>query len=232
EFRRVLFRSDEASILRNLKTETTNYVLQYFKQIPYRFVATATPTPNDFIEILNYADFLGVIDRGHALTRFFQRDSTKAGSLTLYENKKDEFWKWVSTWAVFINKPSDLGYDDTGYNLPKLNFFEVEIDNISDDVIFNKQGDIVMFKENQKSLIETAREKKESVKIRTQKVLEIINQNPKENWIVWHDTDAEKDEISRVLKNNGFDVKSVFGSQKHKEKEDLLISFKRGEYQI
>src|SRR5690606_37988606 len=92
---------DEASILRNLKTETTNYVLKYFRQIKYRFVATATPTPNDFIEILNYADYLGVIDRGHALTRFFQRDSTKAGSLTLYENKKDEFWKWVSTWAIF-----------------------------------------------------------------------------------------------------------------------------------
>ena len=111
---------DEASILRNLSTETTNYVLTHFKKIKYRFVATATPTPNDYIEILNYADYLGVIDRGHALTRFFKRDSTKAGSLTLYENKEEEFWKWVSTWAVFINKPSDLGFSDDGYNLPKL----------------------------------------------------------------------------------------------------------------
>src|SRR5690606_8349219 len=112
---------DEASIIRNLETETTNYVLSHFKDINYRFVATATPTPNDFIEILNYADYLGVIDRGHALTRFFQRDSTKAGHLTLYENKKEEFWKWVATWAVFINNPSDLGFDDIGYDLPKLN---------------------------------------------------------------------------------------------------------------
>lgn len=131
---------DEASILRNLQTETTNYVLHYFRKIHFRFVATATPTPNDFIEILNYADFLGVIDRGHALTRFFQRDSTKAGSLTLYENKKEEFWKWVSTWAVFINKPSDLGFDDAGYNLPKMNFHEVEISNQTTDVIQNKKG--------------------------------------------------------------------------------------------
>lgn len=83
---------DEASILRNLATETTNYVLTYFKKVKYRFVATATPTPNDYIEILNYADFLGVIDRGHALTRFFKRDSTSAGNLTLYENKEQEFW--------------------------------------------------------------------------------------------------------------------------------------------
>lgn len=154
---------DEASILRNLKTETTNYVLQYFKQIPYRFVATATPTPNDFIEILNYADFLGVIDRGHALTRFFQRDSTKAGHLTLYENKKEEFWKWVATWAVFINKPSDLGFDDKGYDLPKLNIFEIEVQNLTDEIITNKKGDIVMFKDTTKSLVDVSREKSESV---------------------------------------------------------------------
>lgn len=86
---------DEASILRNLKTETTNYVLNHFKKVPYRFVATATPTPNDFIEILNYAEYLGVADRGHLLTRFFKRDSTKAGNLQLLEAKRDEFWKWV-----------------------------------------------------------------------------------------------------------------------------------------
>src|SRR5690606_37038313 len=104
---------DEASILRNLKTETTNYIFQYFKQLQYRFVATATPTPNDFIEILNYADFLGVADRGHLLTRFFKRNSTKAGDLQLLDSKKQEFWQWVSTWAAFINKPSDLGYDNT-----------------------------------------------------------------------------------------------------------------------
>ena len=66
---------DEASILRNLQTETTNYVLKYFKQLKFRFIATATPTPNDYIEILNYADYLGVISRGHAITRFFQRYS-------------------------------------------------------------------------------------------------------------------------------------------------------------
>jgi DNA modification methylase len=168
---------DEASILRNLKTETTNYVLKHFGKINYRFVATATPTPNDFIEILNYADYLGVIDRGHALTRFFQRDSTKAGHLTLYENKKEEFWKWVSSWAVFINKPSDLGYDDTGYNLPKLNFHEVEIENIPEGTIINKEGKIVMFKDTTKSLIDTSREKRESIDLRVEKAYEIVQNN-------------------------------------------------------
>ena len=168
---------DEASILRNLKTETTNYVLKHFKDVNFRFVATATPTPNDFIEILNYADYLGVIDRGHALTRFFQRDSTKAGHLTLYENKKEEFWKWVSTWAVFINKPSDLGYDDTGYNLPKLNFHEVEIDNTPTGVVTNKEGKIVIFKDTTKSLIDTSREKSQTVDLRVQKAFDIVQNN-------------------------------------------------------
>lgn len=221
---------DEASIIRNLKTETTNYVLKHFKKVNYRFVATATPTPNDFIEILNYADYLGVIDRGHALTRFFQRDSTKAGHLTLYDNKKEEFWKWVSSWAIFINKPSDLGYDDEGYNLPKLNFNEVEIENVSTDVITNKKGDIVLVKDLTKSLIDTSREKRETIALRVQKTLDIVNDNPDEKWILWHHMEAERTLLESKFKD--FDLKSVYGSQKNSEKEDLLISFKHKEFQI
>jgi hypothetical protein len=167
---------DEASILRSLKTETTNFVLKYFKKVPFRYVATATPTPNDFIEILNYADYLGVIDRGHALTRFFQRDSVNAGNLKLYENKKEEFWKWVSTWAVFINKPSDLGYDDTGYILPKMHLHEIEVQNDAEGEIKNKRGDIVLFKDTTKSLTDTGREKRDSIDLRVEKTLQIINQ--------------------------------------------------------
>jgi len=221
---------DEASILRNLKTETTNYVLKHFKNINYRFVATATPTPNDFIEILNYADYLGVIDRGHALTRFFQRDSTKAGHLTLYPNKKEEFWKWVSSWAVFINKPSDLGYDDTGYNLPKLNFHEVEIDNTSDGVVTNKEGKIVLFKDTTKSLVDTSREKKDSIDIRVQKTFDLVNENPDANWILWHHREAERDALEKKFKD--FNLKSVYGSQTNTEKENLLIDFKHSKFQI
>lgn len=221
---------DEASILRNLKTETTNYVLKHFAKINYRFVATATPTPNDFIEILNYADYLGVIDRGHALTRFFQRDSTKAGHLTLYENKKEEFWKWVSSWAVFINKPSDLGYDDTGYNLPKLNFHEVEIDNTPTGVVTNKEGKIVLFKDTTKSLVDTSREKRESIDIRVQKTFELVNEKPNANWILWHHREAEREALENKFK--GFDLKSVFGSQSNTEKENLLIDFKHSKFKI
>lgn len=222
---------DEASIIRNLKTETTNYVLNHFKDINYRFVATATPTPNDFIEIINYADYLGVIDRGHVLTRFFQRDSTKAGNLTLYENKKEEFWKWVSSWAVFINKPSDLGYNDTGYILPKLNFNEVEVENLSDEVILNKHGDIILFKDNTKSLIDVSREKSQSIDLRVDKAFDILNHEGSEkNWILWSHLESERVAIERKFKE--FDLKSVYGSQKNQDKEDLLIGFKHQEFKI
>lgn len=222
---------DEASMLRNLKTETTNYVLAYFKKINYRFVATATPTPNDFIEILNYADFLGVIDRGHALTRFFQRDSTKAGSLTLYENKKEEFWKWVATWAVFINKPSDLGYDDTGYLLPKMHLHEIEVSNHTDDVIQNKRGDIVLFKDTTKSLVDVSREKSDSVQIRVDKAFDIVNTGADDDhWILWHNLNKEMDAIERKFK--GYDLQSVHGGQDNSMKEKALIDFSESKYRI
>lgn len=221
---------DEASILRNLKTETTNYVLKYFKKVNYRFVATATPTPNDYIEILNYADYLGVIDRGHALTRFFQRDSTKAGHLTLYENKKDEFWKWVSTWAVFINKPSDLGHSDDGYDLPKMNIHEVEVENIKEEVIQNKAGDIVMFKDVTKSLVDVSREKSDSIELRVNKAFEIVRANPGKRFILWHHLESERMALEKKFKR--FNAKSVYGSQTNLEKEKLLKEFAEGEYDI
>jgi len=221
---------DEASILRNMKTETTNYVLSHFKNVAYRFVATATPTPNDYIEILNYADYLGVIDRGHALTRFFQRDSTKAGNLKLYENKKDEFWKWVSTWAIFINKPSDLGYDDTGYDLPELDLREIEVQNNTQDVILNKFGEPVLFKDNTKSLVDVAREKAESLEIRCEEAVRICKEDhPNENVILWHHRESERAELEkRIDKDKRI---SVFGSQKNEEKERLLMDFADGKKQ-
>lgn len=218
---------DEASILRNLQTETTNYVLNHFKKVPFRFVATATPTPNDFIEILNYADYLGVISRGHALTRFFQRDSTKAGQLKLYENKKDEFWKWVSTWAAFINTPADLGYDDTGYNLPPINIVEHCITYDSKAVPLNKWGEPILFKDLSKSLLEVSREKRDSLAARMNKASEIA-EGIDGNVIIWHHLEAERAVLESDFKGQSF--ASVYGGQPNPVKEDLLIKFSEGEY--
>lgn len=220
---------DEASILRNLKTETTNYVLEYFRKIPYRFVATATPTPNDYIEILNYAEYLGVADRGHLLTRFFKRDSQKAGNLKLLENKKDEFWKWVSTWAVFITKPHDLGFPDEGYDLPPLNIIEHRIDLTSDEFTTNKFGKLQFFKDTTKSLVDVSREKRDSIPQRIFKTLEILEENKNENFVLWHHLESERDVLEKELK--GKDFRSVFGSQTNEKKETNIIDFSNGAYQ-
>ena len=220
---------DEASILRNLKTETTNYVLEYFRKIPYRFVATATPTPNDYIEILNYAEYLGVADRGHLLTRFFKRDSQKAGNLKLLENKKDEFWKWVSTWAVFITKPHDLGFPDEGYDLPPLNIIEHRIDLTSDEFTTNKFGKLQFFKDTTKSLVDVSREKRDSIPYRIEKTMQILEENKNENFVLWHHLESERDVLEKELK--GKDFRSVFGSQTNEKKETNIIDFSNGAYQ-
>jgi SNF2 family DNA or RNA helicase len=105
---------DEASVLRSYGSKTYQEFLPLFSGVPFRYVFTATPSPNRYKELIHYAGFLGVMDTGQALTRFFKRDSKKANNLTLHPHKEKEFWLWVSTWAMFLTKPSDLGYSDEG----------------------------------------------------------------------------------------------------------------------
>jgi SNF2 family DNA or RNA helicase len=100
---------DEASVLRSFGgTKTFREFMRLFENVPYRFVATATPDPNEYIELLAYAAYLGIMDVSQAKTRFFKRDSTKADKLTLHAHKQKEFWLWLSTWALFLNKPSEI----------------------------------------------------------------------------------------------------------------------------
>ena len=114
---------DEAAVLRSFGSKTYQTFLKKFKGVDYKLVATATPSPNRYKELIHYGGFLDVMDTGQALTRFFQRDSTKANNLTLYPHMENEFWLWVSSWGLFLNSPSDLGYDDTGYALPPRYFY-------------------------------------------------------------------------------------------------------------
>lgn len=99
---------DEASVLRSYGSKTYQSFLELFDGVPYRYVATATPSPNRYKELIHYAGYLGVMDTGAALTRWFQRDSTKANNLTLYPHKTNEFFLWLNTWAAFVQRPSDI----------------------------------------------------------------------------------------------------------------------------
>ena len=137
---------DEASVLRSYGSKTYQTFLPLFSDVAYRFVATATPSPNKYKELIHYAGFLGVMDTGQALTRFFQRDSTQANNLTIYPHKEREFYLWLNSWSIFLQKPSDLGYDDTGYDLPDLEvqFHEVLVDQALAGV--DRDGQALMYR--------------------------------------------------------------------------------------
>ncbi len=199
---------DEASILRGFGgSKTFREFMRLFtgdagpsqrhrtdgRTVPYRFVATATPSPNEYIELLAYADFLGVMDISQAKTRFFKRDSTKADKLTLHPHKTREFWLWVASWALFVQKPSDLGFPDEGYSLPamEVRWHEVATDHHQAGV--ERSGQHKMFRDAAIGVQDAAAEKRVSLPARIAKLLEIRAAEPAEHRVIWHDLESERE---------------------------------------
>lgn len=219
---------DEASVLRSFGSKTYQTFLDKFRGVRYKMVATATPSPNKYKELIHYAGYLDVMDTGQALTRFFQRDSTKANNLTLYPHKVDEFWLWVSTWALCIQKPSDLGYDDTGYVLPELDVRYHKINVNLTDAGMEKDGQIKMIRDASISLQDAAREKRESIQERVQLAREIVDSDPDAHFILWHDLESERHEIKRQIP----EAVEVYGSLDMDIREERIIDFSEGRSRI
>ncbi len=223
---------DEASVLRSFGSKTYQEFLDKFKTVPYRFVCTATPSPNKYKELIHYAGFLGIMDTGQALTRWFKRDSTKANNLTLYEHKAREFWLWVASWAIFIQKPSDLGYSDEGYELPPLQVLWHRVDITDKGLQVDRDGQVQAFREDAMDLRSASKEKRESIQQRLDKAVDIMNGAPaSEHWILWHDLEAERHAIEASF-NYSPELASVYGSQDADVKEALLTGFAEGEYRV
>lgn len=220
---------DEASCLRSYGSETTQMFLEIFKSVPYRWVATATPSPNSYKELIHYAAFLGVMDIGEALTRFFQRDSKNAGNLTLYPHMEDQFWLWVASWALFVNKPSDLGHDDTGYDLPTLNvhWHKVEADYSLEWNRIDGRGQAFLFPQAQTGIKASSQAARDSLQIRIEKAIDVIKSEPDKNWIIWHYLEKERELIEKLLP----EAKTVYGSQDLDERERLILDFSNGQFQ-
>lgn len=220
---------DEASVLRSFGSKTYQTFLELFKDVPYRFVATATPSPNRYKELIHYAGFLGVMDTGQALTRFFKRDSTKANNLTLYPHKEREFWLWLSSWAVFVQMPSDLGYPDDGYDLPDFEvvWHEVPVD-MADGAPFDRDGQGRLFRDAAISIRDASREKRATMAARVAKAKEIVDASPDDRFILWHDLEDERREIKRAIP----EAVEVYGSLDLDERERRIVGFSDGEFRI
>lgn len=214
---------DEASVLRSFGSKTYQTFLDKFRGIRYKLVATATPSPNKYKELIHYAGFLEVMDTGQALTRFFKRDSTKANNLTLYPHKEEEFWLWVSSWALMIASPDDLGYDATGYDLPEMEV-RTHIVRYDQGVISDRDGQIKLANDAAMSLQEAAREKRDSISARVEKAKEIVDSSPEDHFILWHDLEAEREEITRQIPG----TVEIHGTMDYEEREQRVIDFSEG----
>lgn len=220
---------DEASVLRSFGSKTYQTFLDKFKNVPYKLVATATPSPNRYKELIHYAGYLEVMDTGQALTRFFQRDSTKANNLTLYPNMEDEFWLWVSSWALFITKPSDVNpeYSDEGYVLPPLDVKWHEIPIHYGDTS-DKTGQMQLFTEAAAGLKEAAEVKRNSIDQRVEKMKEIVESLPEEHFLLWHDLESERKAILKAIP----EVVDIYGSQDYDLREKRVIDFAQGRIKL
>ena len=220
---------DEASVLRSFGSKTYQTFLDKFKNVPYKLVATATPSPNRYKELIHYAGYLEVMDTGQALTRFFQRDSTKANNLTLYPNMEDEFWMWVSSWALFVTKPSDLNpeYSDEGYDLPPLDVRWVEIPVHYGDTT-DRDGQIQLFQEAAEGLKEAAAVKRESIDQRVAEMKRIVEESPEDHFLLWHDLENERNAIKKALP----ETVDIYGSMDYDEREKRVIDFSNGKCRL
>lgn len=220
---------DEAACLRGFGgTKTFREFMRLFEGTDsYRFVATATPSPNEFIELLAYSAFLDVMDVGQAKTRFFKRNSEKADKLTINPHKVEEFWHWVASWALFVQRPSDLGYSDEGYELPELDVRWHEIPSDHTDAGTGLHGQGLLLKDSALGVTQAAREKRDSLPARMAKLEEIRWEDAPAHRVIWHDLEDER----RAIENTPWPVQSVYGSQDLDEREHIIREFSDGRLQ-
>lgn len=220
---------DESSILKSFTGATTRALIAAFAATPFRLACTATPAPNDHTELGQHAEFLGVMRSSEMLSRFFINDSMNAGRYRLKRPAVRPFWGWVASWARAVSRPSDLGFDDAGYDLPPLNVVDhlVRAD-IAIDVRADKTGQGMLFRIPEASATSIHREKRLTLAARADAASAAVAAQPSEAWIVWVETDAEEEAMTARLPG----AVAVRGSQRPEVKEERLTSFTRGGVKI
>lgn len=209
---------DESSIIKNRDGKTRNALIDSCKNVPYRLSCTATPSPNDFMEIGNQAEWLGVVTITEMLAMFFINDAGDTGTWILKGHGKIKFWEWLATWAIVIKSPADLGFDGSSYLLPELKIESHVVESETTDGLF---ADIAT------GLMERNKARKESIDDRVAKCASIVNASDKQ-WVVWCNRNEESEKLAALIDG----AKDVKGSDSIDHKEKIIDDFTHGRLRV
>jgi hypothetical protein len=209
---------DESSILKNFAGKFKNKIIESFYNTPYKLCCSATPSPNDFTEIGNHAEFLNICSRSEMLSTYFVHDAGETQKWRLKGHAEKEFFKWLSTWAVMIEKPSDIGYKDDGFILPPLN--------ITQHIVKSKADAGYLFPEMARTLNERRQARRDSLDERC-RLAAGLSAGSKDPWLYWCDLNDESAMLSELVENSV----EVKGSDKNELKEARMIGFSNGGFQ-
>lgn len=209
---------DESSILKNRDGKTRNAIISACQQVPYRLSCTATPSPNDFMELGNQAEFLGIMSMTEMLAMFFINDAGDTGTWVLKGHGKSKFWEWLSTWSVVIRSPADLGFDGSRYVLPPLVMHEHIVSSAAENGLF---ADIAT------GLMERNKARKESIDERVAACASIVNASD-EQWVIWCHRNEEADKLVASIPG----AVDVSGSDSIEHKEASVHAFLDGEIRV
>ncbi len=209
---------DESSILKNYTGATKRRLVAGFADTPYKLACTATPAPNDHLELGNHSEFLGIMSSHKMIARWFITDQREAGSYRLKGHAVESYWNWVTSWARCIGKPSDMGdYSDEGYDLPQL----CEHRHFASVDIIEGRGDGQLFRQPELSATSIHKELRQTSTERAQMVADLVRSEPSEAWVVWVETNYDADAVKAVLP----EAVDVRGSMKPAEKCARLLDF-------
>tara|TARA_R110002012_G_C11641559_1_gene610689 strand:+ start:287 stop:2482 length:2196 start_codon:yes stop_codon:yes gene_type:complete len=213
---------DESSILKSFTGKTRKALTVSFNDTPYRLCCTATPSPNDYTELGQHADFLGICTPAQMLCTYFINDTFNTGDWRLKKHAEDEFWQWLASWAACVSKPSDLGYPDDAYNLPSLHMNDITV-----KVDQSKETGDDLFRIATLSATTMHKEMRITAPARCDAVADMVN-NSNESWIVWCNTNLESDELKKRI----VDAVEVKGSDKPTVKQKRLSDFTKGKARV
>ena len=219
---------DESSIIKNFSGITTRRLMEFGSAIPFRLACTATPAPNDHMELGQHSQFLGVMSSNEMLSRWFLADQSEMGRYRLKRHAVASFWQWVSSWARCAERPSDLGGDDTGYILPPLNLHRHIVKTDILDEAGEDEGQGRLFRIPSASATSIHREKRKTAQDRARKIADLVTAEPGEPWNIWVDTDYDADAVKALLP----EATEVHGRMTPEQKEAGLADFSEGRARI